>query len=195
MLENRNHPLKMKREKRMQYRTVTKNGDELSALGFGAMRLPTKRGRIDEEKATKQIRYAIDNGINYIDTAFTYHNNESESFLGRALQEGYREKIKLATKLPVWAVKSREDMDKYLNIQLEKLQTDHIDYYMLHGLNSATWEKSKKYGVFDFFSKAKKQGKIINAGFSFHGDRKTFIEIVDSYDWEFCQIQYCNSQS
>ncbi len=180
----------MKREKRMQYRTVTKNGDELSALGFGAMRLPTKRGRIDEEKATKQIRYAIDNGINYIDTAFTYHNNESESFLGRALQEGYREKIKLATKLPVWAVKSREDMDKYLNIQLEKLQTDHIDYYMLHGLNSATWEKSKKYGVFDFFSKAKKQGKIINAGFSFHGDRKTFIEIVDSYDWEFCQIQY-----
>lgn len=174
----------------MQYRKVPKNGDNLSALGFGAMRLPTKRGNIDEERAKAQIRYAIDNGVNYIDTAFPYHGGESENFLGRALKDGYRGKVKLATKLPVWAVKSREDLDKYLDKQLEKLQTDHIDYYLLHALNSSTWESVKKQGVFDFIDQAKKDGRIVNAGFSFHGDRKTFKEIVDAYDWEFCLIQY-----
>jgi predicted aldo/keto reductase-like oxidoreductase len=174
----------------MQYRQVPKNGDKLSALGFGAMRLPTKRMKIDEERATRQIRNAIDCGINYIDTAAPYHGGESERFLGRALQGGYREKVKLATKLPPFSVKTREDMDRILDIQLKKLQTDHIDYYLLHGLEASQWKKLFDLGVLEFLDSAKAAGKIRNAGFSFHGDRKTFKEIIDAYDWVFCQIQY-----
>jgi len=174
----------------MQYRQVPKNGDKLSALGFGAMRLPTKRMKIDEERATRQIRDAIDCGINYIDTAAPYHGGESERFLGRALQGGYREKVKLATKLPPFSVKIREDMDRILGIQLKKLQTDHIDYYLLHGLEASQWKKMFDLGVLEFLDSAKAAGKIRNAGFSFHGDRKTFKEIIDAYDWVFCQIQY-----
>jgi uncharacterized protein len=174
----------------MQYRYVPKNGDQLSALGFGAMRLATKRGVIDEERATRQIRDAIDNGVNYIDTAFTYHNGESERFLGRALQDGYREKVKLATKLPHLLVKTRGDMDRILDIQLKKLQTDHIDYYLLHELEADRWKKLSGLGVLEFLDSAKAAGKIRNAGFSFHGDLKTFREIIDAYDWVFCQIQY-----
>jgi predicted aldo/keto reductase-like oxidoreductase len=174
----------------MQYRQVPKNGDQLSALGFGAMRLATKRGRIDEERATRQIRNAIDNGVNYVDTAVPYHNGESERFLGRALQDGYREKVNLATKLPPFSVKTRGDMDRILEIQLKKLQTDHIDYYLLHGLEANQWKKLFDLGVLEFLDSAKAAGKIKNAGFSFHGDRKTFKEIIDAYDWVFCQIQY-----
>jgi uncharacterized protein len=174
----------------MQYRTVPKNGDQLSALGFGAMRLPTRRMRIDEERAMRQIRSAIDSGVNYIDTAVPYHGGESERFLGRALQDGYREKVKLATKLPPISVKTREDMDRILDIQLKKLKTDHIDYYLLHGLNDGQWKKLFGLGVLGFLDKAKADGRIRNAGFSFHGDRRTFREIIDAYDWTFCQIQY-----
>jgi len=175
---------------RMQYRHVPKNGDQLSALGFGAMRLATKRGRIDEERATCQIRDAIDKGVNYIDTAVPYHGGESERFLGRALGDGYREKVKLATKLPPWSVKTREDMDRILDIQRKKLQTDHIDYYLLHSLDANHWKRLRDLGVLQFLDAAKTAGKITNAGFSFHGDRKTFFEIIDAYDWTFCQIQY-----
>ena len=174
----------------MQYRRVPKNGDKLSALGFGAMRLATKRLSIDEERATRQIRDAIDHGINYIDTAVPYHGGESERFLGRALQGGYREKVKLATKLPPWSVKTREDMDRILDIQLKKLQTDHIDYYLLHSLEASQWKRLIELGVLEFLDSAKAAGKIRNAGFSFHGDRKTFKTIIDAYDWVFCQIQY-----
>jgi predicted aldo/keto reductase-like oxidoreductase len=174
----------------MQYRTVPKNGDQLSALGFGAMRLPTKRMRIDEERAMRQIRSAIDKGVNYVDTAAPYHGGESERFLGRALQDGYRKKVKLATKLPPFSVKTGEDMDRILDIQLKKLKTDHIDYYLLHGLNDGQWKKLQDLGVLGFLDAAKAAGKIRNAGFSFHGDRRTFKEIIDSYDWVFCQIQY-----
>jgi len=174
----------------MQYRQVPKNGDQLSALGFGAMRLPTKRGRIDEDRATRQIRYAIDKGVNYVDTAVPYHGGESERFLGRALSGGYREKVKLATKLPPWSVKTREDMDRILDIQLKKLQTDRIDYYLLHSLEAGQWKRLQDLGVLKFLESAKAAGKIRNAGFSFHGDRRTFREIIDAYDWIFCQIQY-----
>ncbi len=174
----------------MQYRIVLKNGDTLSALGFGAMRLPTKRGRIDEDRAIKLVRNAIDQGINYIDTAFPYHGGESEKLLGRALQNGYREKVKIATKLPPWNVNTRDDMDKILNIQLKRLQTDCIDYYLLHSLSSGTWKKLLDLGVLDFLKSAKGAGKIRHIGFSFHGDRRTFKEIIDAYDWVFCQIQY-----
>ncbi|MBP1927800.1 putative aldo/keto reductase-like oxidoreductase [Methanolinea mesophila] len=174
----------------MQYRRVPKNGDQLSALGFGAMRLPTKRMKIDEERAARQIRGAIDQGVNYIDTAVPYHSGESERFLGRVLRDGYREKVKLATKLPPWTVQTREDMDRILDIQLKKLQTDHIDYYLLHGLDAQSWNKLAGLGVLEFLDSAKASGKIVNAGFSFHGDRKTFMEIIDAYPWVFCQIQY-----
>ncbi|MDD1682862.1 MAG: aldo/keto reductase [Methanoregula sp.] len=174
----------------MQYRNVPKNGDQLSALGFGAMRLATRMGRIDEERAMRQIRGAIDQGVNYVDTAVPYHGGESERFLGRVLQDGYRDKVNLATKLPPQSVNTREDMDRILGIQLKKLKTDHIDYYLLHGLEVHQWKKLLDLGVLDFLDKVKASGKIKNTGFSFHGDRKTFKEIIDAYDWTFCQIQY-----
>ena len=174
----------------MQYRKVPKNGDQLSALGFGAMRLPTKRMKIDEQRATRQIREAIDQGINYIDTAIFYHGGASERFLGKALQDGYRNKVKLATKLPPFAVQHRKDMDRILDIQLKKLQTERIDYYLLHGLEAKQWRRMCDLGVMEFLDSAKAAGKIGNAGFSFHGDRKTFKEIIDAYDWIFCLIQY-----
>jgi len=175
----------------MLYRKMPGNGDELSILGFGCMRLPTKEDRtIDEERAARQVRYAIDHGVNYIDTAWPYHMGESEHFLGRALAGGYREKVKLATKLPSWMVESREDMDRFLNAQLEKLNTDHIDYYLLHTLIGETWNKLETLGVIDFLEKARADGRIVNIGFSFHGSGEDFKQIVDAYAWDFCQIQY-----
>jgi predicted aldo/keto reductase-like oxidoreductase len=175
----------------MLYRKVPKNGDELSILGFGCMRLASKAdGSIDEERATKQVRYAIDHGVNYVDTAWPYHMEQSEPFLGRALADEYREKVKLATKLPSWMLNCREDMDYFLNSQLEKLKSDHIDYYLVHSLVGELWDKVEKLGVADFLDKAKADGRITNAGFSFHGAGKDFKRIVDAYDWDFCQIQY-----
>ena len=174
----------------MQYRTVPKNGDKLSALGFGTMRLPQKSLKIDEDRAISQIRYAIDNGVNYVDTAPPYHAGESEKFLGKALLDGYREKVKVATKLSHFMLNKTEDMDKMLSMQLGKLQTDHIDYYLLHSLDAEAWRKLQSFRVLKFLEKAKKEGKIVNMGFSFHGSRQTFKEIIDSNDWTMCQIQY-----
>ncbi|MDG6257687.1 MAG: aldo/keto reductase [Methanomicrobiaceae archaeon] len=174
----------------MLYRTVPKTGDRLSILGFGCMRLPKKGGKIDVERATRQVRIAIDRGVNYIDTAVPYHNGESEPFLGQALADGYREKVFLATKLPPWQVHRPEDMDRILDAQLERLRTDHIDYYLVHSLDARSWEKMDGLGVREFLDRAKAEGKIVNAGFSFHGDLAAFREIVGAYPWEFCQIQY-----
>jgi predicted aldo/keto reductase-like oxidoreductase len=174
----------------MLYRTVPKNQDQLSILGFGCMRLPGKNERIDEERAKAQIFDAIDQGVNYLDTAFPYHLGAGEPFLGRILKDGYREKVKLATKLPPWSVKKPEDMDRLLNSQLARLETDRIDYYLIHALEAENWPKIKDLGVLDFLERAKKDGRILNTGFSFHGDKDIFKEIVDAYDWEICQIQY-----
>ena len=175
----------------MLYRKVPKTGDQLSILGFGYMRLPTKKGgEIDEERAIRQLRYAIDNGINYVDTAPAYHFGKSEKVLARALADGYREKVRIATKLPPWSVHSRQDMDRILDSQLATLHTDHIDYYLLHSLSKVTWEKMKTLGAGEFLTAAKNDGRIKNAGFSFHGDTASLKEIVDAYNWEFCQIQY-----
>lgn len=175
----------------MLYRKMPKNGDKLSIIGFGAMRLPTKQdGSIDEEKATQMIHYAIDNGVNYIDTAWPYHMGESEPFLGRVLADGYREKVKLATKMPQWMIKNLDDMDSFLNKQLERLNTDHIDYYLLHSLVGSSWKTIWDLGVNDFLDRAKADGRIINAGFSYHGNAEDFKDVVDGYDWDFCQIQY-----
>lgn len=174
----------------MLYRKVPKNGDELSILGFGCMRLPTRDGQIDEPRAIAQIRSAIDRGVNYIDTAWPYHAGQSEPLVGKALQEGYRERVKLATKLPSFLVKTREDMDRFLNAQLKKLETDHIDYYLVHTLTGPVWDKMVALGIFEFLDQAKADGRIINAGFSYHGLPEDFNRIVDAYPWEFCQIQY-----
>ena len=175
----------------MLYRTVPKTGDKLSILGFGCMRYPsTRTGGIDEERTIRQIRQAIDAGVNYLDTAPVYHMGKSEPILGKALLGGYREKVRIATKLPHWSVFERADMDRILDTQLKTLQTDHIDYYLLHSLNKRSFESMKMLGIFEFLDSAKKDGRIRNAGFSTHANNAVFREIVDSYPWDFCQIQY-----
>ena len=175
----------------MLFRKVPKTGESLSILGFGYMRLPVSRlGTIDEEAAVSQLRYAIDRGVTYVDTAPAYHLGRSEKILGRALEGGYREKVRIATKLPPWSVASRDDMDRILSAQLVALKTDRIDYYLLHSLSGASWERMRSLGVTGFLDEAKKDGRIRNAGFSFHGNISDFKAIVDSYPWEFCQIQY-----
>lgn len=174
----------------MQYREIEKTGDKLSILGYGCMRFPTKAGRIDKEKALAQIISAIDQGVNYLDTAYPYHAGESESFLGEyVLKNGYREKVKVATKLPVFLVRKEADMQKYFDKQIGRLQIETIDYYLLHALNGDSWDKMKSLNVIEFMNNLKKEGKIRNMGFSFHGQPEDFTRIVDEYDWDFCQIQ------
>jgi len=174
----------------LQYRKIPQNGDALSVLGFGCMRFPMTEGKIDEERAIAQIRLAIDNGVNYLDTAWPYHDGQSEPLLGRALRDGYRERVKIATKLPTWLIESREDMDTFLNAQLERLGTDRIDYYLIHALSGSSWKAMEQLGVRDFLDTARKDGRIVNPGFSFHGVCDDFTTIVDAYPWVFCQIQY-----
>ena len=175
----------------MLYRKIPQNDDQLSILGYGCMRFPmAEDGKVLEDKAIEQVRYAIDRGVNYLDTAWPYHGGASESILGAALLDGYRDKVKIATKLPTWLIDSREDMDSYLDKQLEKLQTDRVDYYLLHALNGLTWDKLEQVGVAEFLDTAIKDGRIVNPGFSFHGVLDDFKRIVDGYPWVFCQIQY-----
>ena len=183
----------------MIYRDFGNTGLKVSALGFGCMRFPLlgKDNRvIDEAHATRMVHHAIEKGVNYFDTAYPYHAEnfskagESEPFLGRALKNGYREKIYLASKLPCWLVESREDMERILNEQLARLETDFIDFYLLHALNRISWKKMLSFGVLDFLNDALRDEKIRHAGFSFHDELDLFKEIVDAYDWSFCQIMY-----
>lgn len=175
----------------MLYRKMPKIDEELSVLGFGCMRLPTTQDNsIDRKRAIDQIRYGIDHGINYFDTAWPYHGGQSEPLLGEALSDGYREKVNIATKLPSWMVKDRADMDVYLDKQLKLLKTDCIDFYLIHNLNGIMWESLKEKKVLEFIDRAKASGRIKYAGFSFHSHVADFKTIVDDYDWEFCQIQY-----
>lgn len=183
----------------MLYRKFGKTNEMVSVLGFGCMRLPLigdDPTNIDEDKAIKMVRYAIDNGVNYVDTAYPYHGTgfmqggASEPFVAKALKDGYRERVKLATKLPSWLIKTRADMDKYLNEQLKRLETDSIDFYLVHTLNKDVWPVLKEAGIGEFLDQAIKDGRIKYAGFSYHDESKLFKEIVDYYDWTFCQIQY-----
>jgi len=177
----------------MLYRKFGNTDKEISILGFGCMRLPVLNqdtSQIDEVNAISMIRHAIDQGVNYVDTAYPYHAGMSEPFVGRALQDGYRGKVSLATKLPSWLIKTREDMDKYLNEQLERLQTDHIDFYLVHALDRNRWSHLKQLGIGEFLDSAIADGRIKYAGFSFHDKIDVFKEIVDSWHWTFCQIQY-----
>lgn len=177
----------------MLYRKLGKTGEKVSILGYGAMRLPVLDGavdNIDEEKAIKLLRYAIDHGVNYVDAAYSYHGGKGEIFLGKALADGYREKVHLATKLSCKRVNCKEDMDHFLNEQLEKLQTDCIDFYLLHAMKKTYWEKMKKFGVFEFLERARAAGKIKYTGFSFHDDLEVFKEVLDAYPWDLCQIQF-----
>ena len=177
----------------MKYRKFGQLDYECSVLGFGAMRMPTtgEPKDIDYPEATRMLRYAIDNGVNYVDTGYPYHGGESERFLGEALKDGYREKVKLATKLLVRIVEKPEDKDRIFNEQLEKLQTDYLDMYLLHGLSRKNWEAVKKFDILSWAEGLKKEGKIKHLGFSFHDDYDAFEEIINGYNgWEFCQIQY-----
>ncbi|MFV1949580.1 MAG: aldo/keto reductase [Anaerolineales bacterium] len=177
----------------MQYRKMGSLDWEVSALGFGCMRLPSRRFSLmgaDLEESKRIIRYGIDRGINYIDTAWPYHLGESEKIIGETLKDGYREKVKLVTKLPLWVVRKTEDYDRFLKSQIEKLQTDYLDIYLLHSLNAGSFEKVKNLKLIEKMEEAKKQGRIRHIGFSFHDTYPVFKEIVDHYDWDMVQIQY-----
>lgn len=176
----------------MNYRNFGMTGYQTSALGFGCMRLPQlPDGSIDEAEATRILRYAIDRGVNYVDTAWSYHGGESEGWLGRALQDGYREKVAVATKMPSWLIEKTEDFDYYFERQLERLQSDHVDFYLLHTLKKEYWDKYQALKIFDWAERQKAAGKIRNLGFSFHDEFPVFEEILNGYQgWDFCQIQY-----
>ncbi|HHT65365.1 MAG TPA: aldo/keto reductase [Clostridiales bacterium] len=181
----------------MQYRKFEALGIECSLFGIGSMRLPllknadgsTDSEKIDEPEAVRIIRYGIDHGVNYIDTAYGYHGGNSERLLGKALADGYRKRIRLATKLPVWLVKTYEDFDRLLEEQLTRLNTDYIDFYLLHALHRESWEKVRDMGILDWLDRKVSSGQIRYPGFSFHDQLPVFKEIIDSYDWKMCQIQ------
>ncbi len=174
----------------MKYRKMGSLNWDVSVLGFGAMRFPMiDQTTVNEEEAIKMIRYAIDNGVNYIDTAYPYHNGESEVIVGKALKEGYREKVYLTTKLPMWAVKNSEDFDKFLSEQIDRLQSNP-DIYLFHGLTKNRLEKIKKLNLIEKMEDAKERGLFKYIGFSFHDNFEVFKEIIDYYKWDCCQIQF-----
>ncbi len=178
----------------MKYRKFGRLSWRGPALGFGAMRLPIigeERTNVDEAEVRRMIVYGIEHGVNYIDTGYRYHEGRSEAAIGKILKEGYRDKVTLATKMPSWAIQSYGDFDRYLHEQLKRLQTDRIDFYLLHTLNRNLWPKLRDTGVLQWAERAIADGLIGHLGFSFHDDFPIFKEIVDAYDkWTMCQGQY-----
>ncbi len=174
----------------MKYRIDNKSGNKISILGFGCMRLPSNKNKIDIDKTEKLFLKAIDKGVNYFDTAYIYPG--SEEAIGQIFEKhNLRDKVYIATKLPLFRIKKYSDFDKFFNIQLKRLKTNYIDYYFMHLLATPEqWEKLKSLGVEKWIEEKKKSGQIKQVGFSFHGKRDDFITLVDAYDWDFCQIQY-----
>lgn len=176
----------------MEYRKFDKLDIETSLLGLGTMRLPiaSDTKQVDEKASIEMIRYAIDQGINYIDTAYMYHDGDSEVVVGKALKDGYREKVYIADKMPVWLAKSEEEVYKIFDAQLNRLEVECIDFYLVHNVTEAIWKRALKFNIFDFLHKKKAEGKIKYIGFSFHGGGDFFKEVIDYYNWDFCQIQF-----
>ncbi len=173
----------------MQYRK-DKKGNQLSILGYGCMRFTKNGSSIDLEKAEQELMYGISHGINYLDTAYVYPGNEEA--VGKILAKNHcREEINLATKLPHYLIRTRAGAEKKFQEELQRLQTDYIDYYLMHMLNDCrTWEKLVQIGIRDWIEEKKKSGVIRNIGFSYHGNSENFRALLDAYDWDFCQIQY-----
>lgn len=176
----------------MQYRNFKKTEEKVSLLGFGTMRLPLlgeDSKKIDEALAIKMIRKAIDAGVNYMDTAYMYHGGDSEVVLGKALKDGYREKVFLADKMPIWLTKEAGGVQALFENQFKRLDVDFIDFYLVHSLDQKNWQKVKELKVMPFLEKMKEEGRIGKIGFSFHDNLDVFKTIIDEYPWEFCQIQ------
>lgn len=174
----------------MQYRRDAKSGNSLSVLGMGCMRFPKNLGAVDMRKTEQLVLEAIAGGVNYFDTAYIYPG--SEEALGAILEKNkVREKVYIATKLPIVICRKPEDFDKFFNKQVERLRTTHIDYYLLHMLtDTASWEKLCRWGIREWIEGKKKSGAIGQLGFSFHGIQDEFLKLLDDYPWDFCQIQY-----
>lgn len=177
----------------MKYRKFGSLDWEVSALGFGCMRLPQRRInrlRAETDESVNIIRSGIDQGINYVDTAWPYHLGDSEKILGHALKDGYREKVKLVTKLPTFLIRNANQFDSYLETQMKRLQTDYLDIYLFHMLDRGSFKTLKRLNLMDKMEKAKEEGLINHIGFSFHDTLPVFKEIIDYYDWDMAQIQY-----
>ena len=174
----------------MEYRMMENINEKVSLLGFGCMRFPTNAdGTINEVEAFDMIDKAYQAGVNYYDTAYPYHNGDSENMTGRALARYPRDSYYLATKLPIWAVKTIDDVERIFKEQLERLNMEYVDFYLMHALNKERWELIKELKILDYCEKLRAEGKIRFLGFSFHDDYEVFEEIVTSYKWDFCQIQ------
>ena len=174
----------------MDKRPFGKTGEKVSLLGMGTMRLPlTEKGRLNTAAAIRLIRKAIDNGVNYVDTAYMYHDGASETITGKALRDGYREKVLLADKMPIWLAKDAEGMAEIFETQLKRLGTEVIDMYLIHNLTVPLWERCRKFGLLDFLEEQRRLGRITHIGFSFHDELPFFKELIDAYPWDFCQIQ------
>lgn len=175
----------------MEYRSMDKLGVKPSMLGFGCMRFPKNAdGSINEAEAERMIDKAIAEGVTYIDTAYPYHNGDSEPFVGRVLKKYDRKSFYLATKLPIWKVETLDEVKQIFEEQLARLQVDYVDFYLLHALSRERWEKILKLGVLEYCEELKKQGKLKYLGFSFHDSYEAFEEILTYREWDFCQIQY-----
>ena len=174
----------------MELRKMDKLGIQTSLLGFGCMRFPTTaEGKIDRVESAKMLKRAMDAGVNYYDTAYPYHNGESEPFVGEFLKDYPRDSFYLATQLPAWAVNELADAERIFKEQLERLQTDYVDFYLLHAMNKERWDKMRDLGVVEYLESLKESGKIRYIGFSFHDDYEVFEEMMEYRDWDFCQIQ------
>lgn len=174
----------------MNRRKLGPRGPEVSALGFGCMRFPTVDGKIDRPASTAMLEKAIDEGVDYLDTAWPYHDGESETFIADAVTGSRRDAVKIASKLPTWLVESTADLDKYFDAQRKRLRSDMIDVYLLHALDTERWKKMQEFGALDWLAKKKESGEIGYAGFSFHDDYACFESIIDAWEWDVCQIQY-----